>query len=930
MLTVLKRMSWLLLCLPILIAGCDGGEASEQKSIERAVAHLEEGDPAAAIIELKNAVQANPESATARAMLGELYFRSGDQQGAIKELQRARELGATDGKVQLLLAQAQLMTGQYQPVLDDIAADQPMADEVGAELVAVRGQALFGLGQFAEAEETLQRVVAEKPVPPAYHGLARLALFRGDAAAAGKHIDEGLAKFPDSQALALLKGEQLLQAHEFEAARATFEKLEKADPNSLPAAIGLARAELALNRPEPARLLIDELMTRFPDNYALTLLRAIAALQAKDYVAAQADANAVRAVADDNAPAFYVAGAASYGLEQYEQARRALTRYVAMAPGDPAGRKLLAATQVRLGNPDAARETLGNVPEGADPQYLSLLGAATTLSGDVGSGLQYLEQAVLQSPEDARLRAQLGMLRIAAGDPTQGQMDLDRALGLDPSLENDPRYDRAEIALIQGYLLDRKFDEALAAIEKWKARHPDDATGFVMEGVAFASQGDNAKAKEALNKALELRPGAPDASANLAILHLRENDTKSAGMVLEQSLAHNPDDLRTLLLLAQLSERSGEREKTRRWLEQAVKAHPDSADTRIFLARLYFDLREPEKALEAAGPVLVQLPNNPAALEVTARSQMETGRIANAIATYEKLVKQAPQAVQPKFELSQAYAAMGELAEARSNAEAALAIDPNHSAAQLHLARVLIRLGDATAAEPAIAKLEEQFPDVSEVKELRGELSFLEGDTEQALARFQEARKLQDNVRLAAAVARTQAKLGDNAAAIKTLEDWVAANPQDTAARLELHRYYTVEGKTDSAEANLRQIVGYAPDVWVARNELAWLLYKRGDAAAARPEAEKANELAPNNPAVMDTLGVVLLELGETERATGLIRRAADGLPDNPQVSYHLARAYAQGNRKDEARDLLTTLLAKHQAFDDRAGAEALLNELGG
>src|SRR3546814_7325737 len=162
---------------------------------------------------------------------------------------------------------------------------------------------------------------------------------------------------------------------------------------------------------------------------------------------------------------------------------------------------------------------------------------------------------LFRSPQDAKLRAQLGMLRIATGDATQGQADLDQALGIDPSLADDPRYDRAEIALIQAYLKEGKFDDALTLIRQWQQDHPEDEVGLVMEGVAYAAKGDDAKAREAFGKALELNPGSPNASANLATLEVRNNDLKAAEQVLEQVLDHYPDDLRALLLLAPLSER---------------------------------------------------------------------------------------------------------------------------------------------------------------------------------------------------------------------------------------------------------------------------------------------------------------------------------------------------------------------------------------
>lgn len=927
--TIVRGVATIAACATIL-AACDGGGASEQDSIAKAQEHIEAGDGSAAIIELKNALQANPDSADARALLGELHFRSGDPASAAKELQRARELGRSDDNLRLLLAESRLQIGEYQPIIDDIPADQPVTDDATAGLVALRGQALFGLGKFDEARETLETVVATHPVGAGYAGLVRLALFQQDPEAAGEYLTQGEAKFPDNAALKLLRGEQQLQAREFENAQKTFEELSKAEPNNLAAGVGLARAELALGRVESARVVIDDMMTHDPKNLALYLLRAIAELQGRDYLPAQQDANAVLAVEDGNPAALYVAGAASYGLQQYEQSLRHLSRYVAAVPGDPNGRKLLAATQVQMGDPKAAQRTLGNIASSEDPDYLSLLSAASTLAGDSGAGLKYLEQAVLQSPQDAKLRAQLGMLRIATGDTTQGQADLDQALGIDPSLADDPRYDRAEIALIQGYLRESRFEEALAAIEKWKADHPDDPTGFVMEGVAHAAGGDDVKGRAAFKKALELRPGSPDASANLAILDLRANDPASAELVLEQVLEHYPDDLRAMVLLAQLAERAGDREKTRTWLERAIAAHPDNMGTRVVLGRVYFESNEPAKALEMVNPVVREHPDNIPAREVKARAELLGGQIAEAISTYESIVAQAPDAAQVQFELSQAYATNRELDKALAAAQAAVSAAPEHTAAQLQVARLAVALGDAATAETAVAALEKSFPDALETKELRGDLLLLTGDAKGALAAYQHVRKTLDVSRLAIAEARAHAAAGDIAAATATLEQWVAANPKDTAARMELNRYYAAAGNAEAAQANLAAIIEYQPDSWIARNDLAWMLYEKGDYAAARPHAERANELAANNPAVMDTLGVILLELGETTKATALLRRASESVPDNPEIGFHLARAYALGDRKDEARTLLSALLEKHPSFAGRDQATALLSELGG
>ena len=55
-------------------------------------------------------------------------------------------------------------------------------------------------------------------------------------------------------------------------------------------------------------------------------------------------------------------------------------------------------------------------------------------------------------------------------------------------------------------------------------------------------------------------------------------------------------------------------------------------------------------------------------------------------------------------------------------------------------------------------------------------------------------------------------------------------------------------------------------DLFVTSDQQGRLAFDRGDYAAAKPHGERANELAPDNAAVMDTLGVILLETGETDK----------------------------------------------------------------
>jgi cellulose synthase operon protein C len=122
------------------------------------------------------------------------------------------------------------------------------------------------------------------------------------------------------------------------------------------------------------------------------------------------------------------------------------------------------------------------------------------------------------------------------------------------------------------------------------------------------------------------------------------------------------------------------------------------------------------------------------------------------------------------------------------------------------------------------------------------------------------------------------------------------------------------------------------PDAVAALNNLAWVLLQEGRAAAARPFAERALRLAPDDPRVMDTLALVLSELDELDQAVELLQRATRAENAGPGLEVHLARTLARRGDAEAARTILRRVLADPQALSapDRVDAQALLHDLSG
>ncbi len=76
--------------------------------------YMAKNDYKAAVIQVKNALQDNPELPEARYLLGQALLRTGDPVGAETELRKARSLSYPDDKVVPPLAQAMLMQGSQE------------------------------------------------------------------------------------------------------------------------------------------------------------------------------------------------------------------------------------------------------------------------------------------------------------------------------------------------------------------------------------------------------------------------------------------------------------------------------------------------------------------------------------------------------------------------------------------------------------------------------------------------------------------------------------------------------------------------------------------------------------------------------------------------------------------------------------------------
>jgi putative PEP-CTERM system TPR-repeat lipoprotein len=895
----------LALSVPLILSGCDSASRlTEQEHIQRAKDFEDKGSLKEGVIELKNAIQKNPDSAEARLLLGEIYLRLGQGDEAEKEFARAEKLGVNAESVKLQLGKAWLLTGEYKRVLEEISPSTSTSPRNKAAILQMQGDALLGLRKLEEGCQRYRDALAIDPKhAPAYWGLANCALAKDNRTEARAMIDTAIkidGSNPESWVM-LADFERLNNNHQ--AALNAYAAALKHDPSKLSALFGRAQLYAFMNKPVEAKAELEKLKKLTPNFYGIHFVEATL-----HYAAGKSDQaldSVQRALKSrpDFKPAQLLFAILQYDRKSYENAAKALSAYLQQAPGHLDARKLLASTYLKLNQPDRTLDLLKPyIAAGkADAQVLALAGEAHLRGDDPGSARDLFEKAADLVPASATLRTSVGLSQLAAGEEGEAIKELEAA----STLGNKDA--RADITLAYHFLAEKQFDQALAAIAVLEKKLPDSPGTYNLKGQAYLGKKDFAQARKNFERALELQPALVSAAAQLAMMDIQENNLTAARGRYLAILDKDGKSIPAMVGLAELAALEKKEQEYLDWLERAAKVSPAAFVPRAMLAQYHVGKNEPQKALTVAREALAGRPNSPEALDLLGRVQLAAGENENARSTYIKLTVLTPKSAPAHFKLAQVHAAMGDEKAMRNALRKALELQPDYAEALAMLSILEARKGNQ--AEAVRLAREVQKNDSGSA------LGFaLEGDALMKEKRYADAEKLYDlalmknpNGNLMARKHQAILQAGDAKRADETLLGWLKAHPQDNAARAHLAESYTRRQLNRQAIEHYQILIKTAPDNAVVLNNLANLYQAERDPRALEL-AEKGYKLYPDSAAHTDTLGWVLVQQGQVSRGLELIKQAVKRAPTDAEIRFHLAYAWAKTGKPAEARKEIAVL----------------------
>jgi predicted Zn-dependent protease len=140
-----------------------------------------------------------------------------------------------------------------------------------------------------------------------------------------------------------------------------------------------------------------------------------------------------------------------------------------------------------------------------------------------------------------------------------------------------------------------------------------------------------------------------------------------------------------------------------------------------------------------------------------------------------------------------------------------------------------------------------------------------------------------------------------------TAEKWLRDHPKDVVLHAFLAEHAMRLQDYKSAARHYQAILASQPDNPLILNNVAWATGELGDPKALS-YAEKAFALAPNNAAILDTLGVLLVKRGDLSQGLKSLQQAAQLAPNQSDIRLHLAKALIKAGDRDAARKELGAL----------------------
>jgi tetratricopeptide (TPR) repeat protein len=296
-----------------------------------------------------------------------------------------------------------------------------------------------------------------------------------------------------------------------------------------------------------------------------------------------------------------------------------------------------------------------------------------------------------------------------------------------------------------------------------------------------------------------------------------------------------PKSADALHLLGKVSEQCGNTTKALECWEEGLRLAPDRGDFYDAMAAVALSKAEYQKAVELCRRGIEKSPETPGLHGHLGEALNGLLRPEEAAVAFEREVKLSPKSADVRFLLGQAYSVLKQYDKAKTCYEAAIKLEPGDPRYYYGMATACARLG-----------VEDEAQRYSQEFERQNKLN-MERQRSRRDASFDVARARQIFIVTSAQAAWIYQRNRNLDAAEDLLRKAAVADPKGGYGRAHLAAFFLTTGRTASAVIAYKELIALEPENAMHHLYLGMTYAQLRQFDAARSEAKRAVELAPDN-----------------------------------------------------------------------------------
>lgn len=481
-------------------------------------------------------------------------------------------------------------------------------------------------------------------------------------------------------------------------------------------------------------------------------------------------------------------------------------------------------------------------------------------------------------------------------------------------LANDTQDPRVARRAAQLAFDSHQMDKSISALNLWLKLEPSSHQAKQLLTTVLLSGGKLDEARPYLVEMLAAFPNQAGHTFTQINSLLARHPDKDAALKLLHDLAQPyPRVEEGYLAQAQIAASAGKRELALNEVRQARALRPDSELATLLEAQL-MQQESPQQALALLKKHLVTYPEAGEIRLLYARMLLEQRQYAEARTEFNKLLDMHPESADLAFAVAMLSLEMGELDRAESELRQALANGKKDDSTVYYY---LGQLNEAKKHEEVALQNYRQVQEGEYVYTARLRVAYLlykAGKLDEARDYLHKtnAQSNQQRVQLLSTEAQLLRDAKQLETAYQVLTQGLEKLPNHPDLLYETAMLADQLGKHDAFEQMMRKVIEIKPDHAQAYNALGYSMLDRNERVSeGMLLVEKANQLAPEDVGIIDSVGWGHYRMGNLDKSLEFLRRAFNANPD-PEIAAHLGEVLWVQGVKEQAQKVWSDALKSH------------------